>query len=53
MDEETKFIHNLTRLAGLTKAVTVDFMLDTLLYINKNSDRKIIDKVKDFLKEIP
>ena len=37
MDEETKFIHNLVRLAGPTNAVTVDFMLDTLLYINKNS----------------
>lgn len=37
MDEENKFIHNLIRLAGPTNAVTIDFMFDTLLYINKKS----------------
>jgi len=37
MDEENKFIHNLTRLVGPTNAVTIDSMLNTLLYIDKNS----------------
>lgn len=37
MDEEKKFLLNLTRLAGPTNAVTVDFMFETLVYINNNS----------------
>jgi hypothetical protein len=37
MDEEKKFMHNLTRLAGPINAVTVDSMFETLSYINSNA----------------
>jgi len=37
MEEEKKFVLNLTRLCGPTNAVTVDFMFETLSYINNNS----------------
>jgi hypothetical protein len=37
MDEENKFILNLTRLCGATNAVTLDFILETLVYINNNA----------------
>ncbi len=37
MDAEKKFILNLTRLAGLTEAVSVDAIVETLAYISNNA----------------
>jgi hypothetical protein len=37
MEEEKKFVLNLTRLCGPTNSVTVDFMFETLSYINANA----------------
>ena len=37
MDAEKSFQMNLLRLTGSTSAVTIDFMLETLIYINSNS----------------
>lgn len=37
LDAERKFELNLKRLSGATNAVTVDFMLETIVFINNNA----------------